>query len=111
MPQYDYRCKDCEALFEISHAMNFVGEVCCTRCDSSSVVKILNRLNFNLGGSGSGELNEIQRDHDRKFMPQKKRVQTLLNEMSSDKNPTVVGAGGCVQHTRMDLEDRYGSIF
>lgn len=111
MPLYDYKCQACNGLFEISHSMDFQGEICCSHCASSSVIKTLNRLNFNLGSNSAGELNEIQQDHDRKFMPQKRRVQNLLNEMSSDKNPTIVGAGGCVQHTRMELEERYGSIF
>jgi len=111
MPLYDYRCKECSTLFECVHSIQYEGEIHCEHCGSAEVVKSLTKCQFSRGNDQSAELEQVHREHHQKFMPQKKRVQKLLNEMSSEKNPTVVGPGGCVQHTRMELEERYGSIF
>jgi|SaaInl4_135m_RNA_FD_contig_81_396041_length_2762_multi_3_in_0_out_0_3 putative FmdB family regulatory protein len=111
MPLYDYRCKDCAGLFEAVHPMEYQGELTCEHCGSSSVSKAIINCRLNIGGDNSAELDQLHKDHTQKFMPQKKRVQKLLSEMSSEKNPTTVGPSGCVQQTRMELEERYGSIF
>ena len=39
MPRYCYKCRDCEASFEVWHSMSFEGQKC-TECQSESVYRV-----------------------------------------------------------------------
>ena len=112
MPLYDYRCGTCDSMFEVSHSMNFEGRIRCTSCDSPETYRILSNCRFNTGsdlGPTAGHLMEEQRKQTSK---QRSSVSKALNRMSAENNANedTVHAG-CVQHTRMELEERYGKIF
>jgi putative FmdB family regulatory protein len=41
MPLYDYKCRQCEHIYETRHSMNFTGRVTCPECGSDDTRKVI----------------------------------------------------------------------
>jgi putative FmdB family regulatory protein len=55
MPIYEYRCQDCEAVFEIFVSSASDGDkVVCKKCESKNVIKQISSFSSRLAGGGSG---------------------------------------------------------
>ena len=113
MALYDYKCNSCGATFEVSHTMNFNGIVVCSSCSSQNTRKLLGNCRFNTGqdlGPTSAHLISEQRENSK---VERGRVETALNKMTPDSHnaPQEHAHAGCVHHTRIELEERYGDIF
>ena len=54
MPIYEYRCLDCEAVFEkILSSANSQEKVTCTKCAGTNVRKKISAGSYRLAGGGS----------------------------------------------------------
>lgn len=113
MPLYDYRCEACGLSFEANHPISFLDSVACISCKSNQTHKILNSCRFNRNtdlGPTASHLMQEQRKTSRKELNKVARALDKLapDANNPDKQPV---SAGCVQHTRIELEDRYGKIF
>ncbi len=53
MPNYSYKCSNCQNVLEISHGMNEKPQITCNSCGSNSVSKLISGgTGFILKGSG-----------------------------------------------------------
>jgi putative FmdB family regulatory protein len=46
MPIYEYKCCDCETVFEVFTSLNGAQTPCCSKCKSTHVKKIISKLGF-----------------------------------------------------------------
>lgn len=51
MPTYQYRCKDCEAIFEFIKKMS-EPKPNCIQCESGNTTRVFTNINFILKGGG-----------------------------------------------------------
>jgi len=49
MPIYDYKCKECDSIFEVQHGMN-EKQNNCNLCGSSNIKKLFSSINFHVIG-------------------------------------------------------------
>ena len=55
MPIYEYRCKDCETVFEtFVSSVADADKVVCKKCESKNVVKQISSFSSRMAGSSSG---------------------------------------------------------
>jgi putative FmdB family regulatory protein len=55
MPIYEYRCKDCEKVFEtFVSSISDADTVVCKKCESKNVVKQISSFSSRMSGSTSG---------------------------------------------------------
>jgi putative FmdB family regulatory protein len=55
MPIYEYRCKDCETVFEtFVSSISDADKVVCKKCESKNVVKQISSFSSRMAGSGGG---------------------------------------------------------
>jgi putative FmdB family regulatory protein len=57
MPTYEYKCKKCGYLFEVSHSMITKHEVSCPQCRSEAKRIITGGSGFIIKGSSSNKLS------------------------------------------------------
>ena len=56
MPIYEFRCLDCQNLFELLVLTdNEKVEMKCPSCNSETFERIMSTTNFNMGGSAAGK--------------------------------------------------------
>ena len=113
MALYDYKCDSCAGIFEVNHAMNYEGSVECRFCSSMSTRKIIGTCRFNTGhdlGPTSNHLMSAQRENSK---VERERVEKALDKMRPDLQDAQQehAHAGCVHHTRIEIEERYGKIF
>jgi len=55
MPIYEYRCKDCEKVFEtFVSSISDADKVACSKCKSKNVVKQISSFSSRMAGSSGG---------------------------------------------------------
>lgn len=111
MPLYDYKCKACEKVFELSHSMNELPTVFCPFCGKQECFKLMSGCNYNFKTDLSPELAQAASDQRASIAPAKERFEKTLAGLDPKEHVTGPPAGGCVQSTRIELEERYGTIF
>lgn len=52
MPVYDYKCKECEHVWEENHSMNDPDILVCPKCGKESAKKLISLGSFILQGGG-----------------------------------------------------------
>ena len=52
MPIYEYRCKDCDEVFEAIQKFSEAPLAQCPRCSGTSIERLISRSSFVLKGSG-----------------------------------------------------------
>lgn len=52
MPSYDYQCKKCEAITEVTHRITEEPVVVCESCGSKETTRLISATSFHLKGSG-----------------------------------------------------------
>lgn len=52
MPIYDYKCKKCGHVFEVTHSINSKDEYSCPSCLHKKTNRIISRSSFILKGDG-----------------------------------------------------------
>lgn len=67
--------------------------------------------NYNLKTDLSPELAQAASDQRASIAPVKQRFEKTLAGLDPKEHVTGPPAGGCVQSTRIELEERYGTIF
>ena len=113
MALYDYKCNSCNGVFEVSHAMNYDGSVSCVYCDSNHTHKLMGTCRFNTGNDMGPTASHLMSEQRKNTEEERGRVATALGKMKpkpQDSCQEPVHAG-CVHHTRIELEERYGKIF
>lgn len=75
MPAYDYKCLDCEKIFEVIHGLNEKHEKC-NLCEGTNVKKLISKVNFYVpGGTQKFSTHGYAGRH-----------QDLVKRMKGDKN-------------------------
>ncbi len=55
MPIFEYRCNECNNLFEkIAASTSVMGKVACDKCSSGNVKKTISAGSYRISGSGGG---------------------------------------------------------
>ena len=53
MPTYDYKCNDCDDVFEVTHSIMEEPSISCPSCQSNLVIRLISR-NVGISFKGSG---------------------------------------------------------
>ena len=63
MPIYEYRCKNCNHIFEVTHGIDEPPPDC-PNCGSKKVIKIITTVSFKVGrGETLGHIEKRFKDH------------------------------------------------
>lgn len=105
MPNFDYKCVECEHVFEVSYRLECQPDVViCPSCSSRDTKKLFNSCSFSVKGSdfSSGSLkresemmNELKEDYG---------VHSLNSKHSLDKVYADVKASGSMVKEKMQAE-------
>lgn len=52
MPRYDYQCRKCENVFEITRSINDSSDVICPHCESKDTKKLISAPAISFRGAG-----------------------------------------------------------
>ena len=113
MALYDYKCNSCNSVFEVSHAMDYDGSINCIYCDSSQTHKLMGACRFNTGNDLGPTASHLMSEQRKNTEQERGRVATALGKMKPTEQDLSQepAHAGCVHHTRIELEERYGKIF
>ncbi len=111
MPLYDYICLNCHEEYEMRHGMSEEAHPC-PYCGSLQVQKCIGFLRVNSLRGSDSDLERLAREESQKpEFAEKKRVRKLLNQMKPTPDNMFRDQDSCIEHTRQELEERYGKIF
>ena len=85
MPRYDYKCKNCAYLFEISHKMTESPQIKCPKCQNEAYKTIAANVGIAFKGAGFYVTDSKQKTSVPKD-PTKKPKQTAEAEKNTTKN-------------------------
>lgn len=113
MALYDYKCNSCNGVFEVSHAMDYTGSVNCIYCESSQTHKLMGACRFNTGNDLGPTASHLMSEQRKNTAQERGRVSKALGKMNPNSQESCQEPvhAGCVHHTRIELEERYGKIF
>ena len=95
MPSYDYSCKECGNVFEITHGMNERPSLMCPRCRGKNIKRAFSVPNLGRGRTlARGRVEDHGRRHD--------DMKTDLRENHGVENAVPLG--------RNTLSDVYGEV-
>lgn len=58
MPIYDYRCKNCNTVFDVFHkGKEIIEDIVCPQCGSTAYVKLMSAPSISFSGSGGTDFS------------------------------------------------------
>lgn len=85
MPVYDYKCKDCEHVFEVFHKIADSGPTECPECKQNNVFKLMSPIMGSVELRGQELSRKIKADAQKLIQESSKSQKVLANMVGDDK--------------------------